>query len=88
MSTNIIDMTEGLLTRMKTDDEVAFALAHELGHIIAAHGRKMVKQSCLFGLQVTSWMLLLPGSLFAIPAVPSCAHSSRDHAQESEKPIT
>ncbi len=38
-------ITKRLATMLETDDELAFVLAHETGHIVAQHGRKAINQA-------------------------------------------
>ena len=66
----VIDMTEGFLNLTKSDGEVAFALAHELAHVIAEHGRERWSQLTLLGLQITPWVpLVIPGTILMFLAV-------------------
>jgi Zn-dependent protease with chaperone function len=60
-------MTEAFLNLAKSDDELAHALGHELGHIIAEHGREQRSQLGLLGLQITPWIpIAIPGVTFML----------------------
>jgi predicted Zn-dependent protease len=66
-ATHIIDMTESFLKQTKSDDELAYALGHELGHIIAEHGREQGNKLSLLGLQITPWIpVAIPGTLLML----------------------
>ena len=46
-----IFITEGLLSRLKTEDQLAGVLGHEVGHVVARHsGEKMAKDQLYQGL--------------------------------------
>ena len=40
-------ITKRLATMLSTDDELAFVLAHETGHIVAQHGRKAINRALI-----------------------------------------
>lgn len=40
-------ITDDLVRLLRTDDELAFVLAHETGHIAAQHGRKAINESLI-----------------------------------------
>ncbi len=48
-------ITEGLLAKLKTEDQLAGVLAHEIGHVIARHGAEhLAKQRLTSGLVVAT----------------------------------
>lgn len=42
--------TEGLMRFVRSDDELAFVMAHEVGHVAARHHATMIERHFLFGL--------------------------------------
>jgi Zn-dependent protease with chaperone function len=42
----LIFLNLGLLERLKTEDEIAFVIAHEMGHDVAEHVNKSIRDDC------------------------------------------
>ncbi len=62
----MIGVNEGIINLEGSDDELAFVLAHELGHLVAGHPRKKRNYGTLFTLQVMPWILTPPMLFFDV----------------------
>jgi Zn-dependent protease with chaperone function len=79
-----IVVTDGLVRLAQKDEELLGVLAHELGHVRARHGLRMMLQSSIVGL-VTAWYIGDVSSILAAaPAVLLQANYSRDFEREAD----
>lgn len=79
-----IIVTDGLVGLAQKDEELLGVLAHELGHVRARHGLRMMLQSSIVGL-VTAWYIGDVSSILAAaPAVLLQANYSRDFEREAD----
>lgn len=79
-----IVVTDGLVRLAQKDEELLGVLAHELGHVRARHGLRMILQSSIVGL-ITAWYIGDISSLLAAaPAVLLQAGYSRDFEREAD----
>lgn len=79
-----IVVTDGLVKLAKDDEEVLGVLAHELGHVRARHGLRLLLQGSIVGL-VTAWYIGDVSSILAAaPAALLQASYSRDFEREAD----
>lgn len=65
-----IDVPEGFISLAKSNDEIAFVLAHELGHILAEHPKETLNHISLLAMEMLPWIpFVLPGLFLAIPGI-------------------
>lgn len=77
-------VTDGMVRLAQKDEELLGVLAHELGHVHARHGLRMILQGSIVGL-VTAWYIGDVSSLLAAaPAALLQANYSRDFEREAD----
>lgn len=66
----MIDVPEGFLSLARSDDEIAFVLAHGLGHVLAQHPKETSNHISLLLMQMLPWIpFALPCLFIAIPGM-------------------
>lgn len=79
-----IVVTDGLVKLAQGDEELLGVLAHELGHVRARHGLRMMLQSSIVGLATAWYIGDISSILAAAPAVLLQANYSRDFEREAD----
>jgi len=80
-----IILTDDLVTLSANDSELMGVLAHELGHVQARHGMRLVLQSSIVGL-ITAWFVGdISSAIAAAPAALLQASYSREFEREADE---
>src|SRR5690606_30961049 len=80
-----IYFTIGLLVALNSDDQLAAVMAHEIGHVVAQHSLKTVRER--EGKKLTANIadiFLLGTGIAFLPAMSSLASFSRDQEKEAD----
>ena len=80
-----IILTDDLVTLSANDNELMGVLAHELGHVQARHGMRLVIQGSIVGI-ITAWFIGdISSAIAAAPAALLQANYSREFEREADE---
>ena len=73
----VVVMGVSLLAEMQSDDEIAFVLAHEMGHQIAGHLPRQAQQRVL-GAMIVGGLVAAAGEAYGVPASEDAMRQAMD----------